>query len=161
MNKMMLSVCCATVLTMGAMNVSAAPKEEMLPPPPHGDEMLPPPPPHEGMRGPRRGNPEKFEKKMADKMADDLNLTKEQREKAEKIRKDGREKVKPLFEEMKQIREKMDKLREDNMLEFEKILTPEQKAKLKEIKAERKAHHEKMMKERHEKREARKAERKK
>ena len=76
---------------------------------------------------------------------------KEQQEQAEKIRKEGREKLKPLFEEMKDIREKMDKLREDNMLEFEKILTPEQKEKLKDIKAR---HHEEMKK-RHEARKAR------
>ena len=74
------------------------------------------------------------------------SLTKEQQEQAEKIRKEGREKLKPLFEEMKDIREKMDKLREDNMLEFEKILTPEHYEKLKDIIAR---HHEEMKK-RHE-----------
>ena len=94
---------------------------------------------------------EKMEKKMSKKLADDLGLTKEQQEQAEKIRKEGREKLKPLFEEMKDIREKMDKLREDNMLEFEKILTPKQKEKLKDIKAR---HHEEMKK-RHEARKAR------
>lgn len=151
MNKLMLSLCCAAVLSVSATNASAVPHEEMLPPPPH----------EEGMKGLHRGDWKKFEQKMADKLADRLNLTQEQRAQAEKIRKEGREKVKPLFEEMKQIREKMDKLREDNMLEFEKILTPEQKSKLDEIKAERKAHHEKMMKERHDRREARKAEAKK
>lgn len=152
MNKLMLNLCCAAVLSLSAANVSAAPHDEMLPPPP---------PYEEGMKAPQRGDREKFEQKMADKLADKLNLTEEQRAQAEKIRKDGREKVKPLFEEMKQIREKMDKLREDNMLEFEKILTPEQKSKLDEIKAERKAHHEKMIKERHDRREARKAKAKK
>ena len=51
---------------------------------------------------------------------------------------------------MKDIREKMDKLREDNMLEFEKILTPEQKEKLKERHEARKARHD-MRRDRHEK----------
>ena len=56
-----------------------------------------------------------------------------------------------VLEAVKRVDEKMDKLREDNMLEFEKILTPEQKEKLKDIKAR---HHEEMKK-RHEARKAR------
>ena len=151
MKKVLLTAVCFSVMALGALNVQAADDMPLPPPPPHhGDEMLPPPPPP-GADKAMEKKMEKMEKKMSKKLADDLGLTKEQQEQAEKIRKEGREKLKPLFEEMKDIREKMDKLREDNMLEFEKILTPEQKEKLKDIKAR---HHEArhdMRRDRHEK----------
>lgn len=122
MNKMFLSLLCASVVSMGVMSVCAQPAEEgMLPPPPPAREM-----------------PHKVRKDMADKFAKDLGLTEEQKALADKIRRDGREKMKPLMKEMKNLREKMDKLREDNMKDFEKILTPEQKDKLDKIKAEHK-----------------------
>lgn len=122
MNKMFLSLLCASVVSMGATAVYAQPAEEgMLPPPPPAHEM-----------------PHKVRKDMADKFAKDLGLTEEQKAQADKIRKDGREKMEPLMKEMKNLREKMDKLREDNMKDFEKILTPEQKDKLDKIKAEHK-----------------------
>ena len=99
MNKMFLSLLCASVVSMGATAVYAQPAEEgMLPPPPPAHEM-----------------PHKVRKDMADKFAKDLGLTEEQKAQADKIRKDGREKMEPLMKEMKTLREKMDKLREDNM----------------------------------------------
>lgn len=149
MKKLLLTAVCVSVLALGMAQVQAA--EDMPPPPqaPQG-ELLPPPPP------PAPEMDKKMEKRMSKRLADDLSLTKEQQEQAEKIRKDGREKLKPLFEEMKDIREKMDKIREDNMIEFEKILTPEQKTKLKEIKdnhkEKMKAHRKGHPKPRHEKR---------
>lgn len=130
MKKVLLTAVCFSVMALGALNVQAADDMPLPPPPPHhGDEMLPPPPPPGPIKRWRRKW--KRWRKGCLKTADDLGLTKEQQEQAEKIRKEGREKLKPLFEEMKDIREKMDKLREDNMLEFEKILTPEQKEKIK------------------------------
>ena len=135
MKKLLLTAVCVSVLALGMSQVQAA--DDMPPPPPAPQgELLPPPPPAPEMD-------KKMEKRMSKRLADDLGLTKEQQEKAEKIRKDGREKLKPLFEEMKDIREKMDKIREDNMMEFEKILTPEQKETLRGIKD----HHREMMKE--------------
>ena len=82
--------------------------------------------------------PPRFDRKhheqRAKKMAQDLNLTAEQQEQADKIRREGQEKIKPLMKEMKDLREKIDAERRANMEEFEKILTPEQKQKLDEIK---------------------------
>lgn len=115
MKKILLTLMCATALVMSA-NANAKEKRDF----PNGE-----PPRHE---------------RMADKLAQDLNLTAEQKTQADKIRKDGREKVKPLMEKVKKIHEEMDKLREDNMKEFEKILTPEQQEKFAQIKAEMKKH---------------------
>ena len=64
----------------------------------------------------------------------DAGLTAEQQEQADKIRREGQEKIKPLMKEMKDLREKIDAERRANMEEFEKILTPEQKQKLDEMK---------------------------
>jgi len=73
-------------------------------------------------------------KKMAEKIAKDLNLSEEQQQKAKEIRENGKKEIEPLMEEMKDLREKMDTKRKANMEEFEKILTPEQKAKFEELK---------------------------
>jgi len=92
-------------------------------------ELPPPPPPHEdGFRPEMR-------KAHHDKFAQELGLTDEQKAQAEKIRQAGREKMKPLMDKMKAMHKEMDKLRQENMQEFEKILTPEQQTKLKEMKA--------------------------
>lgn len=85
------------------------------------------------------GEPPRHEQ-MAKRLADDLGLTAEQREKADKIREDGQEKIKPLMEKVRKLHEKMDKLRKENMKEFEKILTPEQQEKFAKIKAEMDKH---------------------
>ena len=84
----------------------------------------PPMPPAEGPR------PE-LAQKAEDNLAIRLKLTDEQKEQARKIHEEGRE-------QMKEMHEKMQELRKSNMEEFEKILTPEQKAEFDKIKADRK-----------------------
>ena len=76
----------------------------------------------------------KHHQEMAERMAQDLGLTAEQRQKSEEIRKESQKKIKPLMDEMKALREKIDAERKANMEEFEKILTPEQKEKFEAIK---------------------------
>lgn len=134
MNKTLLTVLCASTIALGAVSVNAA-EREMLPPPPPGHEFD-----HPG-RGPKFDH--KKHKEMGEKFAKELGLTEEQKAQADKIREEGREKLKPIMKEMKALREKADKMREENMKEFEKILTPEQKAKMEKMKADRKAEHEK------------------
>lgn len=75
-----------------------------------------------------------FHEKMAKKMAEKLNLTKEQQEQATQIRQAGRKKIEPLMKEMKALRKKIDTERRANMEEFEKILSPEQKKIFDEMK---------------------------
>ena len=84
----------------------------------------PPAPPADGPR------PE-LAQKAEDDLAIRLELTDEQREQARKIHEEGRE-------QMKEMHEKMQELRKSNMEDFEKILTPEQKAEFDKIKADRK-----------------------
>ena len=82
--------------------------------------------------------------KMSKKLTEELNLTKEQQEKAKLIRKEGHEKIEPLMKQMKELRTQMDKLRQENMEAFEKILTKEQQDKFNKIKEEgKKRHHSK------------------
>ena len=98
----------------------------------------------------------KFDKehheKMAKRLADKLNLTNEQQQKAEQIRKSGQAKIKPLLDEMMELRQKIDKERRANMEEFENILTPEQKTAFEKLKAEDKAKFRKQMQKRVDKR---------
>lgn len=98
----------------------------------------------------------KFDKehheKMAKRLADKLNLTDEQQQKAEQIRKSGQAKIKPLLDEMIELRQKIDKERRANMEEFENILTPEQKTAFEKLKAEDKAKFRKQMQKRVDKR---------
>ncbi len=61
---------------------------------------------------------------------DDLDLTPEQREKAESIFSEGHQKIEDLRKEEMEIKEKIHRQHEENMAEFEKLLTPEQKEKL-------------------------------
>lgn len=61
---------------------------------------------------------------------DELDLTPEQREKAESIFAKGHQKIEDLRKEEKEIKEKIHRQHEENMAEFEKILTPEQQEKL-------------------------------
>ena len=84
-------------------------------------------PPAPSADGPR---PE-LAQKAEDDLAIRLKLTDEQREQARKIHEEGRE-------QMKEMHEKMQELRKSNMEDFEKILTPEQKAEFDRIKADRK-----------------------
>lgn len=134
MKKSYLMVLCATTLIYNVGTGFAA-----------DDMTMPPPPPQMG----HHFNPEKHHEKMAQKLAEDLNLTEEQQAKAKEMRQAAREKIKPLIDEMKAIREKMDTIRKENMKAFEEMLTPEQKETFAKIKAERKARHEKMMKKHH------------
>lgn len=133
MKKLYLALLCATALTCGA-NMAYAQE----------DNTMPPPPPHHSEQ-----NIQKHHEKMENKLADDLKLTDEQRNKAKELRKASREKIKPLIDEMKALRKKMDEIRKENMTAFEELLTPEQKETFEKIKAERKAKHEKMMKKHH------------
>ena len=96
--------------------------------PPHPEAPLDARPPHE-----------RVAQKMHHDLSERLKLTDEQKKQAEEIRKSGRKELKPLMKEMKQLRQKMDAARKTNMEEFEKILTPEQKAELDRFKAEKKA----------------------
>lgn len=133
MKKLYLALLCATALTCGA-NMAYAQE----------DNTMPPPPPHHSEQ-----DIQKHHEKMENKLADDLKLTDEQRNKAKELRKASREKIKPLIDEMKALRKKMDEIRKENMTAFEELLTPEQKETFEKIKAERKAKHEKMMKKHH------------
>lgn len=146
MNKKLLTLTCASMLMLGAnacladtnepTNAVPAPQNEVAMPKhshPHIKFMK-----HKmkhGMRG--------------DELATKLNLTEEQRKKAEEIRKADFEKMKPLFDEMKALHEKMDSLRKENMKAFEEILTPEQKSQFEKIREEHKAKMEQMKKEHH------------
>lgn len=135
MDKKLLSVFCASALLFSASALRAQEEDLLPPPPPPGHEMDHPGPRPDHMRkGPKFDK--EMHKKMAEKLAKDLNLTDDQQKKAEEIREAGRKKVEPLFKQMDELRKKMDQLREENMKEFESILTPDQKAKLEKIKAE-------------------------
>jgi len=79
-------------------------------------------------------NHEEMRQKMQNKIAEDLGLTAEQQEQAKAIHEKGKAEIEPLMKEMKALREKMDAKRRANMEEFEKILTPDQKAKFEELK---------------------------
>jgi len=123
MKKILLPTVCAAVLMMGSFGVCAQEAPEGTPMPPAHEMKMPPRP-----------------EDMAKKLAEELNLTAEQRASADKIREDGRAKMKPLMEERKALHEKMEAMRKANMEEFEKILTDEQKSKFEEIKAKHKEH---------------------
>lgn len=124
MNKKILMLTCASVLMLGANGAWA---QDTITEP-----MNPPPAPE--MQAPKGD----MHKMRAEKLANDLNLTEEQRKKAEEIRKADFEKMKPLMEEMKALHEKMDTMRQENMKAFEAILTPEQQEKFAQIKEEHK-----------------------
>lgn len=150
MNRNFLTVLCAAGVLFSAGEGVAAEKEMLPPPPPPFDDgFLPPPPPGHMMKRPgkdgkMRPDPKfrkEMHKKMAEKFAEDLGLSDEQKTKAEELRKSSRKKMEPLFEDMRKIHEKMDKIREENLKEFEKVLTPEQKTKLEKMKADREAFH--------------------
>lgn len=142
MKKILFATVCATTLLFGSY-AAIAEEGAPLPPPTHGEVM---PPQHHGEPGVKfrkngKFDSEKFKEKMqerADKFADELGLSSEQKEQAKKIHEEGRKEVEPLMKEMKELRKKMDALREKNMKAFEDILTPEQKDKLEKIKSEKK-----------------------
>lgn len=120
MNKRFLTLTCATMLMLGSNGAWAV---ENL------DEQTPPPPVENEALADKTHNL----KMRAEKFANELGLSDEQRKKAEEIRKSDFEKMKPLMEEMKALREKMDAMRKENMKSFEAILTPDQKAKFNQM----------------------------
>ncbi|NCB50077.1 MAG: hypothetical protein EOM53_05335 [Alphaproteobacteria bacterium] len=82
-----------------------------------------------------RGEPSPEEDKRHEKrLAKDLDLTTEQLKVMRESREKARIKIKPLFEKMQTIRKEMDEIRKENMIEFERVLTKEQKEKMDEIK---------------------------
>ena len=84
---------------------------------------------------------EDFQKKMAEKIAKQLDLTAEQQAQAAEIREKGKKEIEPLIKEMKALREKIDAKRRANMEEFEDILTSDQKTKFDEMKKNAPQHH--------------------
>lgn len=76
---------------------------------------------------------------MEAKLADRLNLSKEQYLAMQDRRKADQVKIRDLMDQMKEIRIQMNEIRKSNMEAFESILTPEQKAEFEKIKAEGKA----------------------
>lgn len=70
------------------------------------------------------------------KTMEELNLTAQQREEAEQIFAKTHEKMEELRAQEREIKEKMHRVHEEGMAEFEKILTPEQKANLHQYKKE-------------------------
>ena len=120
MNKKILMLTCASVLLLGANGAWAADEG------PAAASIVAP----EAMEKVSR---EDMHKVRAEKFANELGLTEEQRKKAEEIRKADFEKMKPLMEEMKALHEKMDAMRQENMKSFEAILTPEQQATFKQM----------------------------
>jgi Spy/CpxP family protein refolding chaperone len=72
-------------------------------------------------------------KKMAEKLAADLNLTEDQIAVAERLREESRKKIEPLMQQMGDLRQQIDAERRANMEAFEKILTPEQKTRFDQI----------------------------
>ena len=117
MNKIILTVAFAALLT-GAAATEAA--DGKMPP------MRPDRPTHEMMEA---------------KLADRLNLSKEQYLAMQDRRKADQVKIRDLMDQMKEIRIQMNEIRKSNMEAFESILTPEQKAEFEKIKAEGKARH--------------------
>lgn len=136
MKKIYLPLLCATALICNSHLASA--QEDNTMPPPHMEHHLD-----------VSKDMKKHHEKMAQKFAEKLNLSDEQKIKAQEMRKAARKRMKPLLDQMKEIRKKMDTLRQENMKDFENILTAEQKEIFAKIKAERKAKFEKFRKEHH------------
>jgi len=67
----------------------------------------------------------------------ELNLTPEQKKQEKALREKYRAKLQPVMEEMKASHEKARAIQKEHMTEFEKILTPEQKAKFEKMQTER------------------------
>lgn len=153
MKKTFLTMCCAAALLMGTSASFAQERDMPLPPPHHPEHAIDAPrphmPPHEWKKGPKFDK--EFRKEMSDKFAEKLGLTEEQKAEAEKLREANRAKMEPLMKQADELRQKMDEIRKQNMEDFEKILTPEQKQKLDEMKAKREAKMQKKMEKRAEK----------
>ena len=122
LNKTLLPL--AGILLLGCTLVRADEPADSPPPPP-------PPGEHHGHRGEMREN--------ADKMAKELNLTAEQQTQMEAIRKQTRESIKAVRNDASltddQKQEKTRDLRKAGLDQERAVLTPEQQAKAKELRA--------------------------
>jgi len=127
MKKGMMTAVCAIVLSLGIVSVQAQQKNMM---------------PRGPMLQSQEGN-----------VFDYLNLTNEQKEAHENIKAATQEKIVEIRKEMKVYLDKIEDIRAEERVEFEKILTPEQKdifdqylAEIEARKAERKARNDEMRK---------------
>ncbi len=128
--------------------------DDRRPMPPHHDarfdDRRPMSRPH-ALKDLRRPGKDGFhpDEMLKDRFAKKLNLTEEQKAQIEEFRKEDMKQMKPLFEQMDELRKQADELREQNKARFESVLTPEQKEILKAMhdkKMARKAEKKKMMK---------------
>lgn len=131
-------------LTIGTLLLSSAVMAQNVKPE-MPDDMPPPPQMDDEMHLERRkhfseADKAKFEEKMKERKAEfvkRLNLTPEQKEKAEALHAKNKAAMKPIMDEMKKLREKADSLREESRKEFEALLTDTQKEILKTMHKER------------------------
>ena len=130
--------------------------DDRRPMPPHHDarfdDRRPAPRPH-ALKDLRRPGKDGFhpDEMLKDRFAKKLNLTEEQKAQIEEFRKEDMKQMKPLFEQMDELRKQADELREQNKARFESVLTAEQKEILKTMhdkKMARKAEKKKSMKDR-------------
>lgn len=130
--------------------------DDRRPMPPHHDarfdDRRPAPRPH-ALKDLRRPGKDGFhpDEMLKDRFAKKLNLTEEQKAQIEEFRKEDMKQMKPLFDQMDELRKQADELREQNKARFESVLTAEQKEILKTMhdkKMARKAEKKKSMKDR-------------
>ncbi len=93
---------------------------------------------------------EKFHEKRLQRLCQELELSKEQEEKVSQIMKKGWEKIQ---EEMKKMKKRVLAIKKNSDRRIEKLLTPGQLEKFKELKEELKKRRKKRIKEGHKKRE--------
>ncbi len=74
--------------------------------------------------------------KAHEKIVAQLDLSAEQMAKMKELRESSKAKIEPILTEMKQLREKAKALREEGKKEFESVLTSEQLALFKKLRAE-------------------------
>ena len=89
-----------------------------------------------------------FRHKQRKNFMEQLNLTEEQKIKAQELREKNKPQMQEIFSKMKELRKQADEIRMKNKKEFEAILTPEQKETLEKMQKE---HHEKMKLKKHKK----------
>ena len=94
-------------------------------------------PHHHKMPFPERPSFEQMDEQIAKR----LELTKEQQAQVKKVNEAGRAQMDELMAQMKTLREKMDEVRGKNMQDFEAVLTPVQKIRWEDWKAERRFEH--------------------
>ena len=130
--------------------------DDRRPMPPHHDARFDDrrlaPRPH-ALKDLRRPGKDGFhpDEMLKDRFAKKLNLTEEQKAQIEEFRKEDMKQMKPLFDQMDELRKQADELREQNKARFESVLTAEQKEILKTMhdkKMARKAEKKKSMKDR-------------